>query len=104
MYVFAAGRPDGFPMEGAENVVRGYTHFFDLLPYLVVAMLAMVAGVAVVWLVRRRVRSDVSAGPIARGASLSTYRTMRDRGELSEEEYQAIRKNLVHRMRDEGDV
>ena len=104
MRILIAAQPDEFPADEAARAVRSYTTVLDLLPYLALGIVVMVIGAAAVWWVRRRVRSGEPEGPIARGASLSTFRRMRDRGELSEQEYQAIRRNLVDQMRDEIDV
>ena len=103
--LIAASQPDEFPSEGAGRLARAFSeNFVDILLYLVLAVLIVIAGGTAIWWVRRRLKSQTLAGPIAEGASLNTFREMRDRGELSEQEYQAIRENLVRRMRDEMDA
>ena len=102
--LIAAGQPDEFPTGGADRAGRLYANFADILPYIVLGVLAIVAGAAVVWWVRRRLKEQVPTGPISQGATLTTFREMRDRCELTEKEYQTIRRNLVERMRQDMDV
>ena len=102
--LIAAGGPDKFPTGGAEHSARLMTNFLSLLPFLVLGVVVVVIGAVVIWWVRRRMRPAPPTGPIAEGASLSTFRQMRDRGQLSEQEYQVIRRNLVEKMREDMDL
>lgn len=70
----------------------------ELLPYVltvsVMIVLVMIAGV-VLYLVRGRLFGREAPSDMDRGGVLETMRAMRDRGEISEEEYRTTQAALV---------
>ena len=72
----------------------------DLLPYIltigVMIVLVMAAGIAL-YVVRNRLFGKGGSNQFDHGGVLETMRAMRDRGEISEEEYRTTQAALVAR-------
>src|SRR5438128_619757 len=58
-------------------------------------MVAVVAGFGVILLIRRYLRDPSAGQPADPGFSLSELRAMRDRGEITPEEYENTRARVI---------
>lgn len=79
----------------------------ELLPYIltvgVMIVLVMAAGIAL-YVVRGRLFGKDGPNQLDHGGVLETMRAMRDRGEISEEEYRTTQAALVAKATEKRDV
>ena len=71
-----------------------------LLIWLAVLMVAVVVGGVGIMLLRRKLRDGSSAGEADTGFSLSSLRELRDKGEITREEYERARAKVVAKTRE----
>ncbi|MBX3355906.1 MAG: SHOCT domain-containing protein [Phycisphaeraceae bacterium] len=71
--------------------------FMTILPYAVVIILVAIAGGVIMMISRRKIDSAAAAGPV--GFTLADLKELRDRGELSEEEFERARQEVIARAR-----
>lgn len=91
------------PTESSISPIFGARNLLDSTEFLIATgllALALLAGAVVVWLLDRwKKQSEMSLQREA-SDSLSNYRAMYDRGELSQEEYETVRERLTTQMRE----
>ncbi len=69
--------------------------FHEMLPWLVLLLVLSVAGVGLVFYLRKRLFADDAGGEPA--GLFADLRAMRDRGEITEEEYERTRAVVIAR-------
>lgn len=88
--VAAAGADTGSGSRAADV-------FMQILPYAIVIVVLAIVGGVVMMISRRKIDSSSAAGPV--GFTLSDLKELRDRGELSDDEYQRARQEVIDRAR-----
>ncbi|TVQ56789.1 MAG: SHOCT domain-containing protein [Phycisphaerales bacterium] len=73
--------------------------FRELLPWLLLLLGLVVVGVLVMVWIRRTFLAGNSGSDDVQGFTLRSLRDMRDRGEISEEEYERARNAMISRVR-----
>ncbi len=86
-------------MSGTGGLTTDGNLLVSLLPWLGLLVLLVLIGGAVAILIRRRMAIDESP---TIGFTLGDLRTMRDRGEISEEEFEQARDKMVRAVRGES--
>jgi len=71
--------------------------FMSILPYAVIIIFITVVGGIVMMISRRKIDAAGSGGPV--GFTLADLKELRDRGELSEAEYDRARQDVIERAR-----
>lgn len=71
--------------------------FMSILPYAAVIIVVTIVGGVIMMISRRKIDSASAAGPV--GFNLSDLKELRDRGELSEAEYERARQEVIARAR-----
>ena len=84
----------GSPVGAGEGLL-----LIEILPWLGLLVLLILVGGAVAVLLRRRMAIDT--GPTI-GFTLGDLRAMRDKGEISEEEFEQAREKMVRAVRGEA--
>lgn len=71
--------------------------FMSILPYAAVIILVTIVGGVVMMISRRKIDSASARGPV--GFSLADLKELRDRGEITSEEYERARQEVITRAR-----
>lgn len=71
--------------------------FMQILPYILVIVVLAILGGVIMMISRRKIDTAGASGPV--GFSLSDLKELRDRGELSEQEYERARQDVIARAR-----
>lgn len=71
--------------------------FMTILPYAGVIIGGAIIGGVIMMIVRRRIDASGSGTPV--GFTLSDLKELRDRGELSDEEFERARQDVITRAR-----
>jgi hypothetical protein len=93
MYLLAA---EAEPAAGAS-----FQQLLDILPWLALFLGAIISGSFLMMWARRSLRHGPPPAASDSGSSLSTFRDLRERGEISAEEYAAIRDRLARRVKED---
>lgn len=72
----------------------GRTAFMQMLPWLIGLLVIVILGGAALVIVRNRLKASETASPDT-GFTLADLRALRDRGEISEQEYHVARNKIV---------
>ncbi|HWB19545.1 MAG TPA: SHOCT domain-containing protein [Phycisphaerales bacterium] len=81
----------------SKNAQSSSQVFAEIWPYLLVMAIFVIVGGVAIMLIRRMITQKSSAQNV--GFTLEDLRTMRASGELSEEEFQKAREQMIGRMR-----
>lgn len=71
--------------------------FMSILPYAIIIILITIIGGIVMMISRRKIDAAGPSGPV--GFTLADLKELRDRGELSEAEYDRARQDVIDRAR-----
>ncbi len=82
---------------GSPDASRVSDVFMQILPYAIVIVALTIVGGIIMMISRRKI--DAGAGGTPVGFTLSDLKELRDRGELSDEEFERARQEVIARAR-----
>ncbi|MBM4113867.1 MAG: SHOCT domain-containing protein [Phycisphaerae bacterium] len=82
---------------GSVETSRATDVFMQVLPYAAVILALTLIGGIIMMISRRKIDSSGGGAPV--GFTLSDLKELRDRGELSDEEFERARQDVIARAR-----
>jgi uncharacterized membrane protein len=96
--VFAAPGATGSPRRTPTDGTRSGELFTDILPWLIVLIVVVIIGGVAIYVIRRSLTIDGGRG--GQGFTLHDLREMHLTGEISDEEFERAKMQMIGRLKD----